>query len=374
MRRTILPTVFSSFLKRFFSAFTRPAQKHFVCYVLGLVLMIRFRSIRRIADQFGQGQVDSLHHFLRDGAWDHRDLIRQSQESAIKAVPTRQRTLLIIDDTPIERHGHKIEGAGVHHGPRGLLWGQCAVTALIRSDSLNLFWDVRGYRPKKACPAKEFKSKIDLAQEIIRDAPTFGRDLTVVMDSWYTCGRILRTIDDFHWTFVAALKSNRLVVIDEHKTRVSNLAKGPHVCRTVRLPNGRLVRATERLAYLPRFGPVKVIIGKERDNRRFLITNDLGLSAAQVVRIYAQRVWIDTTHENVKQHLGLGELHVRSWRAAQRHWALVLVAHNALVIWDARRRDGGGRRTFGQIIRSFRAQYERPHRLCPCTKTLQLPA
>jgi SRSO17 transposase len=337
--------------------------------------MIRFRSIQRIADTFDQGQVDSLHYFLRDGAWDHREVIRTSQETVMRKLRTeRNRSLLIIDDTPIERHGHEIEGAGCHHGPRGLLWGQCAVTAVVRSGSMNLFWDVKGYRPKKTCAAKDFKSKIDLAQEIIRQGDCWGRDFTVVMDSWYACSRILNQIAHLQWTFVTSVRSNRLVVINGHKTRVANLTKGPHVYREVRLPNGRLVRATERLAYLPRFGPVKVVIGKERHDRRFMITNDLDLSMAQVVRTYAQRVWIETTHENVKQHLGLGELHVRSWKAAQRHWALVLVAHNALVIWDAKRRECRERRTFGEIIRAFRTQYERPHRLCPCAKTLHQAA
>ena len=98
------------------------------------------------------------------------------------------------------------------------------------------------------------------------------------------------------------------------------------------------------------------VIGKEGHDRRFMITNDFGLTMAQVVGIDAQRVWIETMHENVKQHLGLGELHVRSWRAAQRHWTLVLVAHNALVIWDAARPVEIGPRTFGQIIRDFRTR------------------
>jgi len=374
LRRTILPIVFSSFLKGFFSCFTRPAQKHFRCYILGLVLMIRFRSIQRIADTFEEGRVDSLHHFLHDGAWDHREVVCQSQEAVMRKLPEDKRTLLIIDDTPIERHGPEIEGAGCHHGPRGLLWGQCAVTAVVRWGAMNLLWDVKGYRPKKTCPVQDFRSKIDLAQEVLREADIFGRNFTVVMDSWYAAKRILNQIADLRWTFVTSVRSNRLVVINGHKTRVANLAKGPHVYREVRLPNGSTVRAAERLVYLPGFGPVKVVIGKTRHDRRFMITNDLGLSMAQVVRIYAQRVWIETMHENVKQHLGLGELRVRSWRAAQRHWALVLVAHNALVLWDAARPVGDGRRTFGQIIRDFRAQYERPHRLCPCSKTLHLAA
>ena len=374
MRRTILPTIFSSFLKGFFNGFTRPAQKHFRCYVLGLILMIRFRSIQRIAQTFDQGHADSLHYFLHDAAWDHREVIRHSREAVLRKLPGGKRALLILDDTPIERHGPEIEGAGCHHGPRGLLWGQCAVTAVVRSGATNLFWDVKGYRPRKTCAAMDFRSKIDLAQEILREADLFGRDFTVVMDSWYACKRILNQIADLRWTFVTSVRSNRLVVINGHKTRAANLAKGPHVYCKVRLANGSTVRATERPVYLPGFGAVKVVIGKTRHDRRFMITNDLELSMAQVVRLYAQRVWIETTHENVKQHLGLGELHVRSWRAAQRHWALVLVAHNALVLWDAKRRDCGLRRTFGEVIRDFRAQYERPHRQCPCAKTLQLAA
>lgn len=375
MRRNILPKVFSSFLVDLFSGFTRPGRKHFVAYVVGLVFMVKFRSIKRIARHFDEGRCDALHHFLASGAWDVGELADGVQRAVVPFVAgSRGRRLFVIDDTPVERHGRHIEGAGVHHGPGGLVRGQCAVTSLVRVGGANFLWDVRGYRPKKGCPAGQFKSKVDIADDILADAAEKLDRVTVVMDSWYACCRLLKRISSSGWTFVVALKSNRLVGLETHRTRVDNLAKGPRRYVEVRLGRRRVVRAAERIVDLPRFGQVKLVVGRDRKERRFIVTNDLDMPVEEVVRTYADRVWIETAHRDAKQHLGLGELYVRSWRAAQRHWALVVVSYNALVLWNLSLSKAKRRRTFGAIATSFRTSYPSPHGMNSETLNLHLAA
>ena len=376
MRRNTLPVVFSSVLRRCFSGFTRPCQEHLVGYVLGLILMVRFRSVRRIAQHLAGGAVDALHYFVHDAVWRAASLISAVQQPVIEALRrTQERVVLILDDTPIERRGRHIEGSGIHHGPKGLVAGLCAVTAVVRFGTTSFFWNVLGYRPKGNCPRGEFRSKIDLAEAVLMDAARIARRLTVVMDSWYACGRILRRIHGSGWTFVTALKKNRLVCLENgRKTRVANLAKGPHRYVRVRLSAKRIIRASERLVELPKFGVVKLVIGRSRDEKRYIVTNDLEMPVDEVVRLYAERCWIDTLHRDVKQHLGLGEMYGRSWQAAQRHWALVLTAYNALILWNRAlpRRERG--RTLGEVLRLFRDRFGAHHGLGPPEIRLRLVA
>jgi SRSO17 transposase len=348
---------FSAIFRPFFTILPRRGwRRHAAAYVLGLALMIRFRSIAGIARHTAGGAVDNLQHFLHDSPWDHRAVEADMQRRVAAEVRRRGAPIhLIIDDTPVERRGKHIEGSGIHHSSKGLVRGLCAVTALVRVGDETLAWAVHGYRPKRACARKDFQSKVDLAIEIIESADLLGPDVTVLMDAWYTCKRVLNAIAEKGWRYVAALKSNRLVVLEGRKTSVSNLAKGPREYQTVRLSKRRKVRVAKRLAVLPGIGPVAIFITKTGGGVKFLVSNDPDLTGPEAVRLYAERFGIETFHRDMKQHLGFGELWMRSWRAVQRHWTLCAVAYTALVLWNASLHPRQRGRTFGEIVRAFRA-------------------
>jgi|GEM_PF-4993405 len=58
---------------------------------------------------------------------------------------------------------------------------------------------------------------------------------------------------------------------------------------------------------------------------------------------------METLHRELKQHVGFGELFVRKWAAAERHWTLCGLAYNLVVLWNGKRR-----RSFGAMLRAFR--------------------
>jgi SRSO17 transposase len=331
---------------------SKPQQPQALLYLAGLLWIIRFRSLREIAAHFAPNRLDRLQHFLSCSPSCARDLQHQQQRHLARLAPGQSEPLLVLDDTPCERNGRAIEGLGLHHSAKGLVRGWCAVTAMLKLGSQRFLWAVRGYRPKKNCPRGQFHSKIELAVDIVREATAhFARGgLTVLMDSWYACARLLMAIQDAGWTYVAAVRSNRLVRLPGRagKTSVRSLAKSRSGWRTVR-SGKRRYRVRRVRAWLPRVGEVVVFVVKGGDTLRCFVTNCLSLTEAAMVRLYGQRFWIETLHRELKQHLGFGELFVRKWAAAERHWTLAGLAYNLVVL-----RNGKRRRSFRAMLRAFR--------------------
>lgn len=347
--RTNVPRKVSSCLAHFLRAVTRPQRTYLLIYLVGLIWLVKFRSIREIASQFGSKNTDGLHQFLKASPKKIRKL-QSENERQMTATCSGQDTLLIIDDTPCPRKGKKIEGAGIHHGADGFIRGLCAVTSILKIGTKRFFWAIRGYRPKKTCTYGIFKSKVQLAIEILTEAiQTLPVKPTVLMDAWYTCAPILNLIIQAEWTFLAAIKRNRLVEINGKKTSLCHLAKEPRKSKTIRAPRKKRFCVAKLPVHLPKIGTVLLFISRSKDGVRFFITNNLKMTESQMVALYLQRVWIETFHQDIKQHLGFGEVFMRSWDGVQTHWTLVGIAYNLIALWN-----GNRSRSFRQMIRHFR--------------------
>ena len=356
MRTNTVPVLFSEYLAGFLSGLRRRRawQRCAFLYITSLVTMARFRSISGLA-RHADETVDALHHFLHDSPWDETQLANNMRAAVAEALGKEDDpTLLIIDDTPIQRNGRHIEGAGFHHASKGLVRGQCVVTATACAGEQRLAWDARGYRSKRGCPRGEFHSKVELALMILAGSRILGANVTVLIDSWYACKEILNAIAMQGRRYVTVLKSNRNVIVDGRKTRVSNLAKGPRDYRTVKLSGKRKVRVAKRKVTLPGVAEVVVLITKVGNTTKFLVTNDLKMDKEDAVRLYAERFSIEAFHRDAKQWLGLGEMWTRSWRAAQRHWTLVCLAYNTLKLANAALPQRHRCHTLGEIVRTLR--------------------
>jgi len=314
-----------------------PQVKHCLTYWTGLIWLVKFRSICEIACRFGHDKVDSLHHFIRNTPKKTKALQRASQAFIARELKGQDITL-IIDDTPCERDGKKIEGLGIHHGPKGLVQGLCAVTAIIRSAGQSWAWAVEAYHPKKCLAQSLFRSKVQMALEILTEAQKlFQQPVTVLMDSWYTCAVILNTIIQAGWVFVGAIKTNRIIWVDGKKSLVRNLAKGLRAYQTIRISKKRVFQVAKRIVFLPRVGMVALFICKHHKTSRFFISNDLKLTCKQMVYLYNERFKIEFFHKDIKQHLGFGELFVRSRLSVQTHWTLVAIAYNIVMLSSKKR-------------------------------------
>lgn len=346
-----LPKKTSSVLKQFLSVLTKPQIKHFLVYLAGLIWLIKFHSTREIASQMVRRLPDNLQRFL-NGSVKKRQRLQEANEKLLAQKANQQPEVVIaIDDTTCPRDGKKIEGLGIHHSADGLVKGQCAVTCVLKIAGQWLSWAIEGYRPKASCPMGEFKSKIQLAQVILQNLRRkIQTSVTVLMDSWYTCSPILIPIIEAGWTFVAAIKCNRILEIGGKKTVVRHLAKGPRAYKTVRLSQKRKLKVAKRIVHLPKVGTVLLFITKGgAKETRFLITNNLKMTESEMVRLYSQRFRIEIFHKDIKQHLAFGHMFMRSWQGVQTHWTLVMIAYNLITLSVPKHLKG-----FRQKIRHFR--------------------
>jgi SRSO17 transposase len=355
-----LPKKTTSTLKCFLSILTKPQIKHFLVYLVGLIWLIKFHSTREIASQIAKLLPDNLQRFLNGSPKKRKRLQEANQHLVARKANRVPQVLVAIDDTTSAREGKHIEGLGVHHSANGLIQGQCAVTCILKMAGQSLAWAVGGYRPKSSCSKDEFKSKIQLAQEILQDLRRKIRtSVTVLMDSWYTCAPILIPIIQAGWTFVAAIKCNRILEINGKKTVVRHLAKGPKTYKTVRLSRKRKLKVAKRIVHLPKVGTVRLFITKGgAKETRFLITNKLNMSESKMVRLYSQRFGIEIFHKDIKQHLAFGHVFMRSWQGVQTHWTLVMIAYNLITLSAPRQLKG-----FRQKIRHFRNTISQQHLL-----------
>jgi len=346
-----LPKKITSNVKCFLSVLTKPQRKHFLLYIVGLIWLIKFHSTREIASQVAKTLPDNLQRFLNGSVKKQKRLQEAGQKLLTRMANKQPEVFAVIDDTTCAREGKKIEGLGIHHSADGLVKGQCAVTCVLKIAGEWPAWSVRGYRPKSSCPKGEFRSKIDLAKEILQDLRRkIHTSVTVLMDSWYTCAPILLPIIEAGWTFVAAIKCNRILEINGKKTVVRHLAKGPRTYKTVYISRKRKLKVAKRIVHLPKIGTVLLFITKGgAKETRFLITNNLQMTESEMVGLYKERFGIEIFHKDIKQHLAFGHMFMRSWQGVQTHWTLVTIAYNLVILSAPKHLKG-----FRQKIRHFR--------------------
>jgi len=108
-----------------------PQEKYFLTYLCGLIWIVKFRSIRMIAGQFGKKDTDGLHHFIRHASNKAKRITTASQDFV--ATQIRGQTVrLVLDDTPSPARRQKDRRAGIaprHQGNRQRVvcrYGRCA--------------------------------------------------------------------------------------------------------------------------------------------------------------------------------------------------------------------------------------------------------
>lgn len=149
------------------------------------------------------------------------------------------------------------------------------------------------------------KSKVELAAEMIAEAT--GRGFSpkcLLFDSWYASRVILNLISDLGWKYVARLKSNRLM--DGEKVS----KKWPHRF-------GQAIGELKRVDH-----KVRII----KDEKRYFVTNGLGMSPAEIKRVYRKRQQIEEAFRVLKQEFGWGGRSTCSALAQTAHLHLGLIA------------------------------------------------
>jgi hypothetical protein len=118
----------------------------------------------------------------------------------------------------------------------------------------------------------------------------------------------------------------------------------------VRVSKKKRFWTASEIVWLPQVGRVKLFITRLGNEHRFFVTNQLDMTEFEMAKIYSQRFAIETFHKDIKQHLGFGEMFMRSWNAVQTHWTILGIAYNLVALSSKPRL-----KSFRQKIRHFRS-------------------
>jgi hypothetical protein len=263
-----------------------------------------------------------------------------------------ERLLFAIDDTPTQRYGPKVQGAGVHHNPapgpagsaflyghswvvlgwlaRHPAWGTIALPLLAR---LYVRHKDLPRVPEGCRPA--FRTKLELAVELVRWAVTWlgflGKPLWLVADGAYAKAAFLKPAQAAGVTVVSRLRKDAALwsvpgprpkgrrgpqrVYGERRL---DLAKRSGQRRGWRTGDfdlyGKATAKTYKTflaTWRPAGGVIRVVLVQELRGWVAFFCTDPAVGVADVLGAVAGRFSLETAFRDLKQVVGAGQQQVR---------------------------------------------------------------
>jgi len=332
--------IFGSALDNYKCCFTKPQWNHFTTYISGLFLGEKGeKNIQDIAGNLLDGKdQSSLNRFITRPCWDIRMLntlrLRENLHD-------RDGGILSLDDTLIRKTGKMMDGVGYlyDHSQKRKVLCHDVVSIFYRTDKNQLPLYFEPYIKKEIADSSGvwFRTKIQIAVDILKKSLTLVNPLAVVFDEWYMCHELLEFLSSYGLTWVSQAKSNRCIQLVDAWVGLNVYAKtlSHQIFKRIdaKLEEKHYKWFYETTVMMKNVGFVKIVVLKRRKNSKkcaFLVTNNVDLSGLKVLEYYKKRWCIEVFHRDCKQHLGLGEYQVRKLDAVVIHLHLVFFAYTLL--------------------------------------------
>jgi hypothetical protein len=332
--------IFGEILGPYRHCFSKPQWNHFLTYISGLLLGGKGeKNIQDISENLLDGKdQSSLNRFITKPHWDIRILNNLRIQ---KNLHERDGGILSLDDTIIEKTGKRMDGVGYLYDPsrrRNVLCHD-VVSTFYRTSSGQLPLYFEPYVKKEVAEncGVWFRTKIQIAVDLLRKSLLKVNPAAVVFDEWYMCRELLDFLSSRGLTWVSQAKTNRCIFIDGVWINLTSYVKTlPHKLFNridAEVGEKKYKWFYETTVMMRNVGLVKLVILKRRRNSKrcvFLVSNNITLSGLQVLEYYKNRWCIEVFHRDCKQHLGLGEYQVRKLDAVVIHLHLVFFAYTLL--------------------------------------------
>ena len=272
-------------------------------------------------------------------------------------VADAERLTFALDDTPTERYGRKVQGAGVHHNPTpgpaggpfvygrvwvvlGLLaahpaWGIVALPLLAR-----LYIREKTLAAMAPTDRPAFRTKLELGVEWMRWAVSWlghlGKPIWVVTDGAYATAPFLKPLRTLAVTVVSRLRKDAaLWTVPGPKpksrpgpqptygeTRISLAKRGGQTRGWASGTFALYGKATPKryktfvATWRPAGGAIRVVLVDEPNGWVAFFCTDPAVSVADILESVAARFSLEVTFHDLKEVVGAGQQQVRRVRAS----------------------------------------------------------
>jgi hypothetical protein len=294
-----------------------------VVYICGLLLLERRQNGTRIADWLPARAHDALNRLLTQPGLSTRALL----QAVIAWARLLGKGYLVVDEVVISKPYL------VHCDWVGFIWstserrsirGLCAVVVMFCTGTWRIPVAFRLWRPKSHCSRENYRSRTELAWEMLLELAGSGLEIDfVTFDNFYTAGWLTKGITRLGWEWVGRVESKTKICYRHRTWQAQELA----VWLKLKWRQALALQARSIVAYLPKYGTLRLVVTKNRHgNYEILVTNALGSNLSQIVARKRRRWSVETLFRDAKQFCGLAACQCRKEVAVVRHVAFVLLA------------------------------------------------
>jgi hypothetical protein len=343
-----IPKRLKNILSHFKQYFTKPQYNNFCRTELALITAgKKEHNITSMNDLFIDRKNQSTQNrFFTNPKWKHQNLLTHAKNLLIQETNKQPQTISStpntehrsIDDTVCRKYSPNTEMACYNYSStQGNILSHDYVTSVYHNDQIKIPDNIKLYGSKKKCEEKKipFKTKIDLACEIIDEHTPFTKQTIMHWDSWYTCSEVVKHCKDKGYCWIGDIKSNRVVYYGGEKFALSDLyeqllLEGRFVDVVV---GGEIYLACGVKVYVAEIGDVLILVNVKAgtNDLHFLCSDLVELSVFELLEMALKRHVIEEVHKEVKA-LGLGEYQFQRSEAALIHAHLVCLAFVLLYI------------------------------------------
>jgi hypothetical protein len=349
---------------------------------LGVLLwgMVLARGRKTVAAWLRAAQVGCefrrYYYFLgslgRDVAYPATWLLHQ----ILDRLPLGERLLLALDDSPTQRYGPQVEGAGIHRhpspGPEGrkFLYGHVWVTlALVAAHPqwgtialpllAEMYIRAKDLLKLPRWSRPPFRTKLELAAHLVTWAAQgldfLQKTLWVVVDGGYAKRPFLAACATAGVVVVGRLRRDAALHSVPNNPPPGQRGRGrPRIYGKERLSLAKRAgrrhgwerveatlygrKETKQVktflaTWQPAGGRIRVVIVKDEHGWRAFFCTDAEASVRSILEAVADRGAIEQVFHDVKEVHGAGQQQLRNWQANQAAWNLCLWLFTLVELW-----------------------------------------
>ncbi len=322
-----IPRRGGNLFSRFRRLFTKPQYDNFRRTMLGLIVAGKGEhDVKSVNELFIERKdQSSLNRFITDPKWSLEQVVREGRSLLLEEEPLNNNELVgykALDDTVCRKYSPHTEMVCYNHSSTmGTVLSHDYVTSLYMNGDAAVPDGLKLYGSEKRCREKhiEFKTKVQLACEIIDEHVPRSKSIICLWDSWYMCSDVVARCRAHGYRWIGETKSNRIVIYDGRKYHLNelvNLFRSEGRFSDI-LVDGEIYQVCKVDALVPSLGGVSIVIDVRADTKdiHLLCTDLTHCSAEEIIRHALKRQRIEQFHKGVKS-LGFGEYRFRESEAA----------------------------------------------------------
>ena len=303
---------------------------------LGIISPIKRKSLPEIAKVVGINSAQSLHHFIAQSPLSVTELRERRLLRTLRALKGKK-IIVVMDETGDRKKGKTTDYVSRQYlGSIGKIErGIVTVNAYGIYEQITFPLIFKVFKPKGTLKAEDqFKTKIQLASEIITELVSFGFKIDLVLaDSLYgESSSFIRTLEQHNLPWIVAIRSNHGVWMScDQKVRANKWCKfertfSNHTAET------RYVREIIFGKRSPRtYWEITTDPETMPDNSTSFVMTNLQGKSSQLKKIlgnlYGLRTWIEYGFRQCKQELGWTDYRFTKFEPIEKWWEIILSAY-----------------------------------------------